>query len=84
MAAFGREAAIGPTELSIAASDPKRTLVNVGNLHTILAIEYEYSVKTDQMDSWFGYQGDQLGNEVQWFEYHMGGAIVVGCFELVV
>ena len=36
-----------------------------------------------EVDSWLGYQGDKLGNEVQWFEYHMGGAIAVGCFEFV-
>jgi hypothetical protein len=41
-------------------------------------------VVAGEVDSWLGYQGDQLGNEVQWFEYHMGGAIVVGCFDLVV
>ena len=49
-------------------------------MHTIGC---KYSVIAGEVDSWLGYQGDQLGNEVQWFEYHMGGAVVVGCFELI-
>ena len=49
----------------------------------VFAMGREYPMKTSQMDSWFGYQGDQLGDEIQCFEYYMSGAIVVGRFELV-
>ncbi len=35
------------------------------------------------MDSWLGYQGDQLGNEVQWFKQDVSGPVAVRCFELV-
>ncbi len=61
IAALRAEAAIGPTELSIAAFDPKPLLVNVGNLRTLLAIGCEYTMEAGQMDSWFAYQGDQPG-----------------------
>ncbi len=63
IAALRAEAAIGPTELSIAASDPKPLLVNVRNLNTILAIGCKYSVVAGEVDSWLGYQCDQLGND---------------------
>jgi len=52
IAALRAEAAIGPTELSIAASDPKPLLVNVGNLYTILAVGCEYAIIVSLFHFW--------------------------------
>ncbi len=49
----------------------------------VFAMGREYPMKTGQMDAWFGYQGSQLGDEIQWFEYHMSGVIVVRRFQLI-
>ena len=35
---------------------------------SILAIGRKHPVKAGKMDSWFGYQGGQPGDEIQWFE----------------
>ncbi len=34
-------------------------------------------VKTGQMDSWFGYQSSQSGNEIQGLKQDVGGVIAV-------
>ncbi len=49
IAALRAEAAIGPTELSIAAFDPKPLLVNVGNLRRLLAIRCEHTVEAGEL-----------------------------------
>ena len=49
----------------------------------MLAVRREHPMKASQMNSWFGYQGDQSGDKMQRFEQHVGGAIIVRCFELV-
>ena len=36
-------------------------------------------METGQVNSWFRYQGNQLGNKIQWLKYDMGGAIAPGC-----
>jgi len=46
--------------------------------HSVFAIGCEYAMKAGQMDSWFRYQGDQPGDEIQWFEYHMGRTVAPG------
>ena len=38
---------------------------------------------TGEIDPGPGHQGDQPGDEVQWLENHLGGAVGVGCFELI-
>ena len=40
-----------------------------------LATGRKYAMIAGEVDSGPGYQGDQLGNEVQWFEQDMGGAV---------
>ena len=40
-------------------------------------------MEAGQVDSGFGNQSDQSGNKIQWFEYHMGCAVVPGCFQLI-
>ncbi len=40
-------------------------------------------MKASEVDAWFRHQGHQPGDEIQWFENHMSGAIIVRCFELV-
>ena len=49
----------------------------------VFAVGGEHPMKTGQMDCWFRVQCNQCGDEIQGFEYAMGGAIVVGCFELI-
>ena len=48
-----------PLQIHIASFDPKALLVNVGNLHTLLAIGCEYTVKAGEIYARFGYQGGQ-------------------------
>ncbi len=59
MAAYRGEAECRRLPLRIAAVDPKPLLVNVGNLHTLLAIGCEYTVKAGEIYARFGYQGGQ-------------------------
>jgi hypothetical protein len=45
-------------------------------------------MKTRQINSGFGYQRRKASNKIQEFKYYMtapviGGAVTVGCFELV-
>jgi hypothetical protein len=37
-------------------------------------------METGEVDSGFGYQGNQPGDKIQWLKYDMGGAIVPGGF----
>ncbi len=39
-------------------------------------------MKSGQVDPWLGNQCGQLGNEIQWFEDDMSGAVTVWRFEL--
>ena len=43
----------------------------------------EHPVEAGEVYAWFGYQGDQPGDEIQGLKQDVGGAIAVGCFELV-
>ena len=38
---------------------------------------------TGEIDPRLGHQGNQSGDEVQWVENHVRGAVVVGYFELI-
>ena len=67
----------------MAASDPKPPLVNVGNLHTILAVGCEYTMEAGEVDARLGYQGGQPGDKIPRFKQDVGDAIAVGCFERV-
>ncbi len=40
-------------------------------------------METRQIDSWLRHQSCQFGNEVQWFEDNVRGAIAVRRFELI-
>ena len=40
-------------------------------------------METGQVDSGFGYQGNQPGNKVQRLKYDVRGAITVGCFQFI-
>ena len=37
----------------------------------------EYAMEAGQMDSWFGYQSSQSGNEIQGLKQDVGGVIAV-------
>ncbi len=52
-------------------------------LKRVFAVGVEQPMKTGQMNSWFRVQCKQSGDEIQCFENDMGGAIAVGCFELI-
>ena len=49
----------------------------------MLTIWSEHAVKTGQVDSWFGHQGRQPGNEIQRFEDHMSSPIAEWGFQLI-
>ena len=49
----------------------------------VFAVGREHPMKSGQVDSGFGHQSNQPGDEIQWFEYDMGGAVGIGCFELI-
>jgi hypothetical protein len=52
-------------------------------LDAMLAVRYEHDVKMCQIHAWLRYQGRQLGNEVQRFEYDVDSVVQVGCLQLV-
>ena len=37
----------------------------------------EHAVKSSEINSWLGHQGNQSGDEIQWFKQDVGGAIAV-------
>ena len=43
----------------------------------VLAIGGKYTVKTGEVDSWLWHQCGEAGDETQWLEDHMRGAILV-------
>lgn len=50
---------------------------------SVFAVRGEYTVKPCQVDSRFGYQGCQPGDEVHRLEDHVGGAISVWGFQFI-
>jgi hypothetical protein len=46
---------------------------------TVVAIGCKDTMETGQVDSGFGNQSDQPGDEIQRFEYDMGRAVGTGC-----
>ena len=54
-----------------------------GDQGTVFAVRGKYTMKSCQIHPWFWHQGRQPGDEVQWLENDMGGAIPVGRLELV-
>jgi hypothetical protein len=48
-----------------------------------VGIRCKYTVITGEIGPGPGHQGDQPGDEVLWLENHVGGTVVVGCFELI-
>ena len=51
--------------------------------HSIPADVSKHLVKLREVDPGPGHQGDQPSDEVQWLENHVGGAVVVRCFQLI-
>jgi hypothetical protein len=53
------------------------------NLNAVFAIRGEYAVESGEVDPRLGDQSCQAGQKVEWFEDHVGGAVPIGCFQLI-
>lgn len=51
-------------------------------MNPLFAVGSKHAMKSGQVDPWLGNQCGQLGNEIQWFEDDMSGAVTVWRFEL--
>lgn len=72
-----------PNSFSSAFAPPGRSHQNPVLAVWMMRHSDEYTVKSCEVDLRLWYKRDQLCDEVQGIEYHMGCAVAVGCLELV-
>ena len=54
-----------------------------GDLRAPATVRGKYPMEAGEIDSWPGYQRRQSGNEIQWFEDDVGGAVAVRRFQRI-